>query len=93
VQGLDQVSLDTSLITLGELQLGEGGEQPCRRPPFAVGPLGEALPHGGDGRQPQFATISNLLAIRRYCPLRGRQGGMDDIVLLLRADGRTEVIA
>ena len=53
--GLDQMSLDASLITFGELQLGEGGQQPCRRPAFAVGALGEGLPHRGDGRQPQFA--------------------------------------
>jgi hypothetical protein len=52
--GLKQMSLDASLIAFGELQFGERGEQSCRRPPFAIGPLGEALPHGGDGRQPQF---------------------------------------
>ena len=52
--GLDQMSLDASLIAFGEFQLGEGRQQSCRRPAFAVGALGEALPHGGDGRQPQF---------------------------------------
>ena len=51
--GLDQVSLDASLIPFGEFQLGEVAES-RRRPTFAVGALGEALPHGGDGRQPQF---------------------------------------
>jgi hypothetical protein len=49
------MSLDASLVAFGELQFGEGGEQPCRRPTFTIGPLGEALPHPGDGRQPQFA--------------------------------------
>jgi hypothetical protein len=53
--GLKQMSLDASLIAFGELQLGEGGQQSCRRPTFAIGPLGEALPYRGNGRQPQFA--------------------------------------
>jgi hypothetical protein len=53
--GLKQMSLDASLIAFGEFQLGEGGEQPCRRPTFTIGPLGETLPHRGDRRQPQFA--------------------------------------
>jgi hypothetical protein len=53
--GLKQMSLDASLIPFGELQLGEGGEQPCRWPTFAIGAFGEILPHGGSGRQPQFA--------------------------------------
>src|SRR5271157_2086790 len=48
--GLKQMSLDASLIAFGELQFGERGEQSCRRPTFAIGPLGEALPHGGNGR-------------------------------------------
>jgi hypothetical protein len=53
--GLKQMSLDASLISFGELQLGESGQQSCRRPTFAIGPFGEALPHRGDRRQPQFA--------------------------------------
>jgi len=52
--GLKQMSLDASLIAFGELQLGEGRQQSCRRPPFAIGTFSEVLPHGGDGRQPQF---------------------------------------
>jgi hypothetical protein len=53
--GFEQMSLDAPLITFGKLQLGEGSEQPCRRPTFTIGPLGEALPHRGNRRQPQFA--------------------------------------
>jgi hypothetical protein len=52
--GLKQMSLDASLIAFSEFQLGDGGEQPCRWPTFAIGAFGEILPHGGDGRQPQF---------------------------------------
>jgi hypothetical protein len=51
---LDQMSLDTTLDTFGEFQLGESCQEPCRRPPLAVGTLGEGLPHGRDGRQPQL---------------------------------------
>ena len=52
--GLYQVSLDASLIPFGEFQLCEGRQQSRRGPTFAVGALCEALPHRGDGRQPQF---------------------------------------
>ncbi len=48
------MSLDASLIAFSEFQLGEGGEQPCRWPTFAIGAFGELLPHCGDGRQPQL---------------------------------------
>ena len=51
---LDQMSLDTTLNTFGEFQLGESCQEPCRRPSLAVGTLGRGLPHGGDGRQPQL---------------------------------------
>jgi hypothetical protein len=51
---LDQMSLDATLDTFCEFQLGEGCQQSCRRPALAVGALGEGLPHGGDGRQPQL---------------------------------------
>jgi hypothetical protein len=34
--GLEQMSLDASLIAFGEFQLGEGGQQSCRRPTLAV---------------------------------------------------------
>src|ERR1700710_1199884 len=45
--GLKQMSLDTSLIPFGELQLGEGRQQSCRRPTFAIGAFSETLPHRG----------------------------------------------
>jgi hypothetical protein len=48
--GLDQVSLDASLVTLGEFQFGEGRQQSHRWPRLAISALGEGLPHGGDGR-------------------------------------------
>ena len=38
---LDQMSLDASLGAFGEFQLGEGRQQPRRRPGLAIGALGE----------------------------------------------------
>ena len=39
---------------LGELELGQRGQEPGRRPALAVGALGELRPEPGDGGQPQL---------------------------------------
>ena len=48
------MSLDAPAATFGELELGEHGEEPCRRPAFLVGTVGELLPEARDGWQAQL---------------------------------------
>ena len=47
--------LDAALGPLGDLQFGEGGQEPRGRPGLPVGPLGELGPQPGDGGQAQLA--------------------------------------
>jgi hypothetical protein len=49
------MTLDASARPLRQFQLGEGRQQPGRRPALAVGALGELRPEPGDGGQTQLA--------------------------------------
>ena len=52
--GLGEVTLDATPGTLGELELGQGGQQASGRPSLPIGTLGELRPETGDGGQPQL---------------------------------------
>ena len=51
---LQQMSLNTSLGSLGEFEFGKGCQQARRRPALTIGTFGECLPQLGDGGQTQF---------------------------------------
>jgi hypothetical protein len=45
---------DAALLTLGQLVLGQGGEEACRGPALGIGRLGDALPEPAEGGQAQL---------------------------------------
>ena len=47
------MALDAAAITLGQLQLGQSGQEPGGRPPFTIGPVRERRPQVRKGRQTQ----------------------------------------
>ena len=51
--GVGEMALDATPIALGDLVLGEGGEEAGGRPAFLVGAFGKGCPPLFDGRQPQ----------------------------------------
>ena len=53
--GLGQVALDATAYALGDLVLGQGGEEAGGGPALLVGALGEARPDGLDCRQAEIA--------------------------------------
>ena len=50
---LPEMALDAAAITLGQLQLGQSGQEPGGRPPFTIGPVRERRPQVRKGRQTQ----------------------------------------
>ena len=48
-----QVTFDATTTAIGDLVLGERGQETSSRPTFLVGLLGELFPHQLDGRQAQ----------------------------------------
>ena len=52
--GLGEVTLEAPASALGDLLLGEGGEESRGGPPFLIGALGQRLPDGLDGGQAQL---------------------------------------
>ena len=61
-----EMALDAAAITLGQLQLGQSGQEPGGRPPFTIGPVRERRPQVRKGRQTQrgsAVSISGNLAV------------------------------
>ena len=67
--GFRQMAFEAPSGALGDLLFDQGREQSGRRPSFLVGAFGERLPHGFDGRQPQFR--------QHQIDLRGIDGAHD----------------
>jgi hypothetical protein len=51
--GFDEMALDAAATAIGDLVLGEGGEEASRGPAFLISLLGELGLHQFDGGQPQ----------------------------------------
>ena len=52
--GLGEMTFDAAAAALGDLMLGQGGEETGGRPAFLVGLAGEIDPQTADGGQPQL---------------------------------------
>ena len=67
--GFRQMAFEAPSGARGDLLFDQGREQSGRGPSFLVGAFGERLPHGFDGRQPQFR--------QHQIDLRGIDGAHD----------------
>ena len=52
--GLGEVTLDPASVALGDLVLGDSGQEPGGRPSLLVGALGKGTPELSDGGQPEL---------------------------------------